>query len=99
MSSEAKKEAPGGAWASPISSELIVSQSIGLGSPVIAGDGRLYWLEGRPTEGGRQVLVSRYFSAAHGTMRWSSMSSVPQVAGVDRTDAAMHRCILNLVRP
>lgn len=63
MSSEAKKEAPGGAWASPISSELIVSQSIGLGSPVVAGDGRLYWLEGRPTEGGRQVLVSRCFPA------------------------------------
>lgn len=55
----ARKEAPGGAWASPISSELIVSQSIGLGAPTVAPDGRMFWLEGRPTEGGRQVLVSR----------------------------------------
>lgn len=60
MSAAQKQEAPGGAWASPISSELIVSQSIGLGSPVIASDGRVFWLEGRPTEGGRQVLVSRW---------------------------------------
>lgn len=52
-------EAPVGEWKSPISSELIVSQSIRLGSPVIAHDGSLIWSEGRPTEGGRQVLVRR----------------------------------------
>lgn len=57
--SSGKVEAPGGSWPSPISSELIVSQSVGLGSPTIASDGRLYWMEGRPTEGGRSVLVSR----------------------------------------
>lgn len=59
MAAAGRNEAPGGAWASPISSELIVSQSIGLGAPAIAPDGRIFWLEGRPTEGGRQVLVSR----------------------------------------
>ena len=53
-------EAPVGEWKSPISSELIVSQSIRLGSPVIAHDGSLIWSEGRPKEGGRQVLVRRY---------------------------------------
>ena len=52
-------EAPVGEWKSPISSELIVSQSIRLGSPVVAHDGSLIWSEGRPTEGGRQVLVRR----------------------------------------
>ncbi|KAL3158064.1 hypothetical protein ABBQ32_011673 [Trebouxia sp. C0010 RCD-2024] len=52
-------EAPVGEWKSPISSELIVSQSIRLGSPVAASDGSLIWSEGRPTEGGRQVLVRR----------------------------------------
>ena len=52
-------EAPVGEWKSPISSELIVSQSIRLGSPVVAHDGSLIWSEGRPTEGGRQVLVQR----------------------------------------
>ena len=53
-------EAPVGEWKSPISSELIVSQSIRLGSPVIGQDGSLIWSEGRPKEGGRQVLVRRY---------------------------------------
>lgn len=50
--------APFGAWRSPITSESIVSSSIGLGG--VAGDGdTLYWLEGRPSEGGRNVLVQR----------------------------------------
>ena len=49
-----------GEWETPITSELITSQSISLGAPVIAPDGHLYWLEGRPTEGGRQVLVRRH---------------------------------------
>lgn len=52
-------EAPVGEWKSPISSELIVSQSIRLGSPVVGSDGSLFWSEGRPTEGGRQVIVKR----------------------------------------
>ena len=52
-------EAPVGDWKSPISSELIVSQSIRLSSPIVAHDGALIWSEGRPTEGGRQVLVRR----------------------------------------
>ncbi len=56
-------EAPVGDWTSPISSELIVSQSIRLGSPVVGQDGSLIWSEGRPTEGGRQVLVRRSDSA------------------------------------
>ena len=58
----AAKEAPVGTWETPITSELITSQSIRLGAPVVSGDGSVYWLEGRPTEGGRQVLVRRYYS-------------------------------------
>eukprot|EP00884_Botryococcus_braunii_P000599 jgi/Botrbrau1/1053/Bobra.0076s0019.2 len=49
--------APVGSWESPITSELITSQSVGLGSPTLGDDGLVYWLEGRPTEGGRTVLV------------------------------------------
>lgn len=55
----AAKEAPVGTWETPITSELITSQSIRLGAPIVGGDGSVYWLEGRPTEGGRQVLVKR----------------------------------------
>ena len=48
-----------GKWESPITSEMMTSSSIGLGGPTIAPDGTVFWIEGRPTEGGRQVLVMR----------------------------------------
>ncbi len=48
--------APFGSWKSPITSELIVSQNIGLGGVATDGDD-IYWLEIRPTEKGRNVLV------------------------------------------
>ena len=50
--------APYGSWKSPITSELIVSEAIGLGG--IALDGAdIYWVEMRPSEGGRRVIVRR----------------------------------------
>ncbi|MGF1479527.1 MAG: prolyl oligopeptidase family serine peptidase [Cyanophyceae cyanobacterium] len=47
-----------GSWKSPIASDLIVSETIRLGGVTVDGKD-LYWLEGRPTEGGRNVLVRR----------------------------------------
>ena len=47
-----------GSWRSPITSDLIVSSSIGLRTVAWAGD-TLYWLEGRPQEKGRSVLVRK----------------------------------------
>lgn len=48
--------APYGSWKSPITSDRIVAESIRLGG-VSVSDGDLYWLEGRPQEKGRSVLV------------------------------------------
>jgi dipeptidyl aminopeptidase/acylaminoacyl peptidase len=50
--------APYGAWTSPITSDLIVSAMIALGSPMLDG-ADVCWLEGRPSEGGRYVIVKR----------------------------------------
>src|SRR5258706_5353877 len=50
--------APYGSWKSPITSDLIVKESIGLGQIKIDGDD-IYWIELRPSEGGRQVIVRR----------------------------------------
>jgi dipeptidyl aminopeptidase/acylaminoacyl peptidase len=47
---------PYGSWKSPITSDLIVSQTIGLGTVAVDEDD-IYWLESRPTEKGRNVLV------------------------------------------
>jgi len=52
------KIAPYGAWASPITSTAIVAGSLRLSETQYDGED-LYWLEGRPSEGGRQVLVKR----------------------------------------
>ena len=48
--------APYGSWKSPITSDLIVSQSISLSDVRFDGEA-LYWLEGRPQEHGRNVVV------------------------------------------
>lgn len=50
--------APYGSWKSPITADLIVANSINLAA--VCWDGQdIYWLEGRPSEGGRYVLVKR----------------------------------------
>jgi dipeptidyl aminopeptidase/acylaminoacyl peptidase len=50
------KVAPYGTWKSPITSELIVSETISLGQ-IAVDDGDVYWIEMRPAEGGRNVIV------------------------------------------
>jgi hypothetical protein len=48
--------APYGSWKSPISSDLIVAQSIGLSEVRIDG-GDVYWVESRPQEKGRGTIM------------------------------------------
>ena len=50
------KTAPYGSWQSPISSDLIVSESVKLSDIVLDGDD-IYWIEMRPSEGGRNIIV------------------------------------------
>jgi len=51
-------EAPYGAWPSPLSIDLLTAGAVGLSSPAFDGAAdRAWWLEGRPEEGGIQVLV------------------------------------------
>ena len=50
--------APYGSWKSPITTGLIVSGAVGLGQIALDGDD-VYWVEMRPSEGGRMVIVRR----------------------------------------
>ncbi len=50
--------APYGSWKSPITSDLIVQGAIQLSQIKLDGDD-LYWVEQRPSEGGRNVVVRR----------------------------------------
>lgn len=48
----AKITAPYGSWKSPITAEVVTGASKRLGGTAVDGNGRLIWLESRPTESG-----------------------------------------------
>ena len=52
-----KRSAPGGTWTSPITFESLVAGAV---NPLDlrVSDGRLYWLESRPADGGRIVAMT-----------------------------------------
>jgi dipeptidyl aminopeptidase/acylaminoacyl peptidase len=52
------REAPYGSWKSPITAEMLATQSVSLGEVVVDGED-VYWLEGRPGERGRHAIVRR----------------------------------------
>ena len=49
-------QAPFGSWKSPLTSSLIVSETLQLSQIHLDGE-TLYWIENRPLEGGRNVIV------------------------------------------
>jgi len=51
-----KQVLPFGSWPTALSAERILAGALRLGFPQIDG-GWIYWLEGRPGEGGRQAIV------------------------------------------
>ena len=54
-----------GSWTSPITADAAVAETGSLTEPRIDGD-NIYWIEGRPLEKGRNVVVAR---VADGTIR------------------------------
>ncbi|MGE3402554.1 MAG: prolyl oligopeptidase family serine peptidase [Vicinamibacterales bacterium] len=55
--------APYGTWRSPITAAVVAAQGLRLGFVAIDGND-LYWIEGRPNEAGRNVLVRRSIDGA-----------------------------------
>jgi len=51
-----RKVSPYGSWKSPITSDLVVQSVVGLGQIEIEGED-IYWLEMRPAEQGRHVIM------------------------------------------
>jgi len=49
---------PYGSWKSPITAEVVSGGEIGLEQVRIDGD-NIYWIERRPHEGGRKVIIRR----------------------------------------
>ena len=74
---------PYGAWRSPITSDLIVAGSIGLGGVLVDG-ADIYWSEGRPAEGGRSVIVRRGADGANHDVNpppWNARTRVHEYGG------------------
>jgi dipeptidyl aminopeptidase/acylaminoacyl peptidase len=79
--------APYGSWKSPITSDSIVKGSIGLSQPLIDGPD-VYWVEMRPTEGGRSVIVKRDASGVVGDVTpppFNARTRVHEYGGGDYT--------------
>jgi dipeptidyl aminopeptidase/acylaminoacyl peptidase len=57
VNSPNRRIAPYGTWPSQVTPQLLVEQAVGL-SHLTVGGGRIFWVESRPSEGGRQALVS-----------------------------------------
>jgi len=58
-----RSTAPYGTWRSPIATEDLLEGALGLAFPSIV-DGSIYWMEARPSEAGRTVIVRRDRSGA-----------------------------------
>jgi Tol biopolymer transport system component len=48
-----------GSWSSPITADTVAAETVLLGDPRL-DSGDVYWTEGRPSEGGRTVVVVRH---------------------------------------
>jgi dipeptidyl aminopeptidase/acylaminoacyl peptidase len=74
-----------GAWPSPLDAGQVAAGSLRLGLPRVDGDD-VYWLEGRPTEGGRQVVVRSAPGGAPEDVTpagWNVRSTVHEYGGGD----------------
>jgi dipeptidyl aminopeptidase/acylaminoacyl peptidase len=82
--------APYGSWASPITTDLLLTGSVMPSQPLIDGDA-IYWIEGRPAEGGRNVIV-RWTAAGGGedliAAPFNARTRVHEYGGGDYTVAA-----------
>jgi dipeptidyl aminopeptidase/acylaminoacyl peptidase len=80
---EATRTLPYGSWPTPITSELVVRAAARLGEVAVDGTD-VWWAEGRPSEGGRTVLVRR---SADGTTTdllpppWNARTRVHEYGG------------------
>src|SRR5207245_10159136 len=58
LAMSAPVRAPCGTWVSPLTAEIVSAAALRLGG-VILDDEDIYWIEARPEEGGRNVVVKR----------------------------------------
>ncbi|KAL8281235.1 hypothetical protein RQP46_006269 [Phenoliferia psychrophenolica] len=78
-----KTATPFGSWKSPVTTDLVLSESIGLSDALSSGS-KLVWLEQRPSEGGRNALVSKINGRVEEVIpdqKWNARSRVHEYGG------------------
>jgi dipeptidyl aminopeptidase/acylaminoacyl peptidase len=81
---------PYGSWRSPITSDLIVGETIGLGDILVDG-ADIYWIEARPSEAGRNVIVRKAPDGGIEDMTPAPFSARTRVHEYGGAAAAAHR--------
>ena len=87
MKAGTQKDLPYGSWPSPITAKFITTASVRLGSLSVDREGELHWLEGRPQEKGRQVVVRYCGESATSTKAAASRAAASVRGAVDVTPA------------
>ena len=82
---EARTIAPYGSWRSPVTARLIAEGGVGIAWPQSVGES-LYWVELRPTEDGRYVVVRR---DAAGAVADVTFGACPTEAGAHDVTATV----------
>ncbi|GCE10613.1 S9 family peptidase [Tengunoibacter tsumagoiensis] len=85
--------APYGAWRSPVTTDLIVSDFIRLTMTAVEGE-ESYWIEGRPSEGGRYVIMHRAPDGTIATLTPDGFNVRTRVHEYGGGDFAVHNGIL-----
>ncbi|EOD11808.1 hypothetical protein EMIHUDRAFT_427966 [Emiliania huxleyi CCMP1516] len=80
-SAAAPTSAPYGAWPSAVTAKFITTSGVRIGGLGCDDSGSVYWLEGRPQEGGRQVVV-KYAPGAEGASERGAVDATPKDANV-----------------
>ena len=83
-------QAPYGSWKSPITSDLIVAGSVSLAGTALDG-GEVCWLEVRPSDGGRSVVVRRDMSGATRDLTGAPFSVRTRVHEYGGGDFTLHK--------
>jgi len=81
--------APYGSWKSPVTADLIVNEVVGLSQPRLDRND-VYWIEMRPSEKGRQVIVRRSTDGATASMNPAEFNARTRVHEYGGGDYAVH---------
>ena len=87
------EDKPYGEWPSPVTAKFITTSGVRLGPLAVDLRGELYWNEGRPQEGGRNVVVRRAPASARASER-GAVDFTPAADSITDEQKYKQGCVL-----